>query len=109
MLIRDGDQNMHHCNSVATQVVEVSNPITGRVWMDRNLGASKVANNSNDVSAYGDLYQWGRFGDGHQFRNSAITNALSTGNTPGHEKFIFRKLRIILTGVLFRMTIYGLE
>ena len=27
----------------------VTNPITGRVWMDRNLGASQVANSITDA------------------------------------------------------------
>ncbi|WP_202775495.1 inverse autotransporter beta domain-containing protein [Bathymodiolus azoricus thioautotrophic gill symbiont] len=33
---------------------------TGRVWLDRNLGATKVAESSADSGAYGDYYQWGR-------------------------------------------------
>jgi uncharacterized protein (TIGR02145 family) len=44
---------------------------TGRVWMDRNLGASRVALNSTDTDSYGDLYQWGRRTDGHQSRSSS--------------------------------------
>jgi hypothetical protein len=39
---------------------------TGRIWMDRNLGATQVATSSQDFAAYGDLYQWGRGSDGHQ-------------------------------------------
>jgi hypothetical protein len=42
-----------------TQVVEVQNPVTGRIWMDRNLGASRAATSPTDSEAYGDLYQWG--------------------------------------------------
>ena len=42
----------------------VTNPITGRTWMDRNLGASQVATSYTDELAYGDLYQWGRLSDG---------------------------------------------
>ncbi len=30
----------------------------GQIWMDRNLGASRVATSLYDVLAYGDLYQW---------------------------------------------------
>ena len=30
----------------------------GQVWMDRNLGASRVATSFDDEEAYGDLYQW---------------------------------------------------
>jgi len=61
---------------------------TGRVWMDRNLGASLVATAYNDSLAYGDLYQWGRDSDGHQARDSDTTNILSPTNNPGHDDFI---------------------
>ncbi len=46
----------------------VTNPITGKTWLDRNLGATQVATSSTDVASYGDLYQWGRNADGHQIR-----------------------------------------
>jgi uncharacterized protein (TIGR02145 family) len=39
---------------------------TGKVWLDRNLGATQVAESSTDNLSYGDLYQWGRAADGHQ-------------------------------------------
>ncbi len=67
---------------------EVQNPITGRIWMDKNLGASQVATSSTDADAYGDLYQWGRLADGHQIRTSSTTFELSSSNTPGHDLFI---------------------
>jgi hypothetical protein len=35
-------------------VVDVTNPATGRTWMDRNLGASRAATSSTDEQAYGD-------------------------------------------------------
>jgi hypothetical protein len=76
------------CNGYATKVVDVTNPITGKTWMDRNLGASQAATSSTDAAAYGDLYQWGRGADGHQCRNSATTNTLSTTDQPGHGNFI---------------------
>lgn len=78
---------MVHCTSV-TPVVPVINPTTNKVWMDRNLGASRVATTNNDASAYGDSYQWGRLGDGHQCRNSATTTSLSSSDTPGSSSFI---------------------
>lgn len=59
---------------------------TGRIWMDRNLGASRVATSSNDVEAYGDYYQWGRGADGHQKGASTITNIRS--NVPPNSSFI---------------------
>jgi len=67
---------------------DVYNPTTGKIWMDRNLGASQVATSSTDTAAYGDLYQWGRGSDGHQLRTSATTTTLSTTNVPGHSSFI---------------------
>ena len=69
-------------------VPNVTNPSTGEIWMDRNLGATQVATSSTDASAYGDLYQWGRAADGHQSRTSATTGTLSTSDTPGHCDFI---------------------
>jgi hypothetical protein len=76
------------CASGPTEVFDVTNPITGKVWMDRNLGASRVATSSSDNAAFGDLYQWGRRSDGHQCRNSAITNVLSSVNQPTNGSFI---------------------
>jgi uncharacterized protein (TIGR02145 family) len=76
-----------HCGT-PTEVIEVTNPITGDVWMDRNLGASQAATNFDDSDAYGDLFQWGRFADGHQCRTSNTTTTLSTTDTPGHGDFI---------------------
>jgi uncharacterized protein (TIGR02145 family) len=76
------------CASGPTPVVEVINPTTGKIWMDRNLGASQVATSSTDATAYGDLYQWGRRSDGHQCRNSATTTTLSSVDQPAHDLFI---------------------
>jgi hypothetical protein len=76
------------CASGATAVVDVTNPLTGKTWMDRNLGASRVAISKYDTAAYGDLYQWGRRSDGHQCRNSAATTTLSSIDQPGHSNFI---------------------
>ncbi len=76
------------CASGPTAIVEVTNPTTGKVWMDRNLGASQVATSSTDAAAYGDLYQWGRRSDGHQCRNSATTTTLSSVDQPAHGDFI---------------------
>ncbi len=72
----------------ATNVPTVTNSITGKVWMDRNLGATQVATSSTDAAAYGDLYQWGRLADGHESRLSSNTTVLSEGDEPGHGDFI---------------------
>lgn len=76
------------CGSVPTTIVEVNNPITGKIWMDRNLGATQVATSSTDENSYGDLYQWGRGSDGHQCRTSATTSVLSSNDQPGNGNFI---------------------
>jgi hypothetical protein len=71
---------------------------TGKIWMDRNLGATQVATSSTDYLAYGSLYQWGRGSDGHQLINwtnastgtpvNGTTTSLSSTDTPGDGKFI---------------------
>lgn len=77
-----------HCTGTPTLVVDVMNPSTGEIWMDRNLGASQVATSSTDAAAYGDLYQWGRAADGHQCRTSNTTSTNATTDTPSHGDFI---------------------
>ena len=60
----------------------------GTCWMDRNLGAFRVAGSPEDVEAFGDLFQWGRPDDGHQDPGSEITHRLSNTSRPGHNYFI---------------------
>ena len=72
--------------------------VGGKVWMDRNLGASQVATSLTDHLAYGSLYQWGRGSDGHQLINwtdattgvaaNTFTSTLSTTDVPGNALFI---------------------
>jgi len=64
----------------------------GRVWMDRNLGAFRVAQSEDDYQAYGWMYQWGRLADGHEMPHSPTTTTLSSGNVPGHGDFITTSL-----------------
>ncbi len=71
-------------NGLEYNTVEFSN----KCWLDRNLGATQVATAYNDALSFGDLFQWGRLIDGHQFRNSATTNTLSFSDIPGHADFI---------------------
>ncbi len=58
----------------------------GQVWMDRNLGALRVATKIADPDAYGSLYQWGRKGDGHEYRTSPVTTSRS--DYPENDYFI---------------------
>ncbi|MCD1115297.1 T9SS type A sorting domain-containing protein [Chryseobacterium turcicum] len=53
----------------------------GKVWLQQNLGSRQVATSMADVESYGDLFQWGRWDDGHQNRNSSMANVPSP-NTP---------------------------
>ncbi|MDD2550306.1 MAG: FISUMP domain-containing protein [Bacteroidales bacterium] len=69
-------------------VDSVENPATGKIWMDRNLGASQVAESLADENAYGGYYQWGRAADGHEKRTSGTTDILSDSDTPVHGDFI---------------------
>ena len=81
------------CQTIST----VTNPETGRVWMDRNLGATQVATSPTDENAYGDLYQWGRNSDGHQHRTSLTTSDISDNNTPNHSEFILANSDWLMT------------
>ena len=73
--------------SFSVKVIGTVTSAGGKIWMDRNLGASKVADSLADVDSYGDLYQWGRAEEGHEKRNSdtytsqATTSAPNAGNS----------------------------
>jgi len=71
----------------------VVSPTTGRVWLDRNLGADRVCTGSNDEACYGDVYQWGRDYDGHQDRHSEITYTQETSLEETSHKFVAQKNR----------------
>ena len=70
---------LHICAYVSSQRAALSDykavkAKDGRMWLDRNLGAERVANSSDDSLSYGDLYQWNRSNDGHQKRNSEVSD-----------------------------------
>ncbi len=44
---------------------------TGRIWMDRNLGAISLPDSSKDPNGAGSFYQWGRLADGHENQSSS--------------------------------------
>jgi uncharacterized protein (TIGR02145 family) len=69
-----GDANAHKF-----VYLPVTNPITGRTWLNNNLGAeyadsintnsfkpTQQAKSSTDHKAYGSLFQWGRKATGHE-------------------------------------------
>jgi hypothetical protein len=47
--------------------------VTGRIWLDRNLGAPNTPSAYDDYANYGDVFQWGRGADGHQLINMGAT------------------------------------
>ncbi|MBK9567718.1 MAG: hypothetical protein IPO37_21895 [Saprospiraceae bacterium] len=83
VLMSNGDGNMTWTSMVTNSSSTgnygtVVNPATGKVWLDRNLGASHVATSPTDAGSFGDLYQWGRGADGHQIRTSGVSSTLAT-------------------------------
>lgn len=76
------------CQFTFAQITTVTNPTTGKTWMDKNLGANQVATSITDTASYGSLFQWGRLADGHELRTSNTTSIISTSNIPGHSDFI---------------------
>jgi len=85
------------CNTNYTYY-EVANHATQKIWLDRNLGASQVAQSSIDFLSYGCLYQWGRLTDNHQCITWAssysgtpvngVTSTTSTKDNPGNALFV---------------------
>lgn len=88
-------------------------PVTaadGNIWLNNNLGANysnmnhaqfsptQQATAYNDHDAYGSLYQWGRYSDGHELINytnsttgtgvNGITLTNATSDIPGDNLFI---------------------
>jgi len=65
----------------------------GKIWLQQNLGSPQVAMAVWDEASFGDYFQWGRWDDGHQVRNSpTITGGPSLSNpsniTPGNPNMI---------------------
>lgn len=66
----------------------------GKIWLKQNLGASQVATSATDAASYGDLFQWGRWADGHQLRTSinqqvtTLSNNTPAGIAPGNANFL---------------------
>lgn len=50
----------------------------GRVWLQQNLGSQRVAQTEEDEQSFGDVFQWGRWDDGHQLRSVLYKNAETT-------------------------------
>ena len=79
------DSLRHLLNGI--EYLTVTSPDTGKIWLDRNLGASQVCTSSTDSSCYGNLYQWGRNDDGHESSSTTTVTRASNIN-PGYANFI---------------------
>jgi hypothetical protein len=65
----------------------------GKIWLQQNLGSPQVAFHQLDQASFGHYFQWGRWDDGHQDRNSpTITGGPSLLNpsniSSGYPNFI---------------------
>jgi len=68
----------------------VISPYTGKIWLDRNIGASQVCTSRNDSACYGDYYQWGRDTDGHEKSSSPLQSTLATDINNVGDNYILR-------------------
>ncbi len=83
IIASDGIEEIVH-NGFDYEVI--TSPITGKKWLDRNLGADVRCTKSRNEFAsspeyitdqkdcFGDLYQWGRLNDGHEKINYTDTS-----------------------------------
>ena len=71
-----------------TDYCMIVSPYTGKIWLDRNLGAARVCDQFDDIACYGDYYQWGRSFDGHQDSMSATTDIQATDVSNAGSDFI---------------------
>jgi hypothetical protein len=60
----------------------IESTVTGKIWLDRNLGATDICYNLTDADCYGYYYQWGRGNDDHQKTSSTVdTNQIAYNAT----------------------------
>jgi len=59
----------------------------GFCWLDRNLGATQVAQSLEDSLARGYFFQWGRCADGHEYPLSPVLGTQATSACPGDSTF----------------------
>ena len=90
----------------------VTNPITGRTWLNNNLGAnyanvnhasfniSQQATSETDHHAYGSLFQWGRQADGHELMTwiDRTTGVGTTASAAGQSATSVSTVGHFLTG-----------
>ena len=81
--INEGDTGCVTFNYAGQQVTYTTvRTAEGNIWIQQNLGSATIANTPTDENAFGDLFQWGRWDDGHQLRNSIISTTTPSPNNP---------------------------
>jgi len=66
----------------------VRSKYTHRIWLDRNIGASRVCQSFDDEICFGDYFQWGRGFDGHEKKEGNYTTTKSNTLNNTNEKFV---------------------
>ncbi len=75
----------------------IKSPYTGKIWLDRNIGASKVCESFTDTDCYGDRFQFGRGFDGHQKDNSPTTKDKKSSIDGNDDKYVLVNTRGVKT------------
>ena len=68
----------------------VRSPYTGRIWLDRNLGAANTCQSFTDSSCYGHYFQYGRGHDGHQLESSPVSSVHKNSVTNNDNTFVLQ-------------------
>ncbi len=66
----------------------IRSPYTGRIWLDRNIGADRVCQSLTDEACYGGYFEFGRGFDGHQLPNSPAQKEKKETITPNDNVFV---------------------
>jgi len=66
----------------------IKSPYTGRIWLDRNIGADRVCKSLTDRACYGGYFEFGRGFDGHQLPDSPTTTAKKQSLVPNDNTFV---------------------
>jgi len=72
------------------EYLSITSPITGEIWLDRNLGATQVCTSYDDTACYGWYFQYGRLRDGHQKEDSLANEIQATSYTNAGDEHIYR-------------------
>jgi len=66
----------------------IRSPYTGRIWLDRNIGADRVCQSLTDRACYGGYFEFGRGFDGHQLPDSPAKKEKKQTITPNDNLFV---------------------